>query len=210
MEEGINYEMQAFQIDEIAEAVIDNVDPPTPVDTPVTYSSFLTNKTVPKFEIGEEIYGRTSRAVANVQSIDINSRIGTFDAQFLFNDFNQLFKIQGNLTAGTFINDEEVFQVDPINNTETTARIHSSTEDLLNLTRVTGDFVTVDGGTAVITGRTSGATFESDISVESADILDLTYGDLDPNEGSIIYIQNDVPITREENQSEEIRVILEF
>jgi hypothetical protein len=210
MEAGVNYSLQAFQIKELATGIIDNVDPPKPGNTPITYGSFLTNKTIPKFEIGEEIYGRTSRAVANVQSIDINSRIGTFDAQFLFNDFNQLFKIQGNVTAGTFLNDEEVYQIDPINNTETTGRIHSFTDDVLNLTRVTGDFVTVDSGTAVITGRTSGATFEGNISVENADILDLTYGDLDPNEGSIIYIQNDVPISREENQSEEIRVILEF
>ena len=42
------------------------------------------------------------------------------------------------------------------------------------------------------------------------DLLDVTYGDLDPNEGSIIYIQNDIPVSREQNQSEEIRVILEF
>jgi len=40
--------------------------------------------------------------------------------------------------------------------------------------------------------------------------LDIVYGDLDPNSGSVIYIQNDIPVDREENQTEEIRVILEF
>ena len=35
-------------------------------------------------------------------------------------------------------------------------------------------------------------------------------GDFDATTGDIIYLQNDIPVTRENNQSEVIRVILEF
>ena len=77
------------------------------------------------------------------------------------------------------------------------------TSDQLNLTRVEGDFQTAGNE---ITGDSSGSVFEK----VPGDLLDVTYGDLDPNEGSIIYIQNDIPVSREQNQSEEIRVILEF
>ena len=35
-------------------------------------------------------------------------------------------------------------------------------------------------------------------------------GELDSTSGTIIYLQNDIPVSREENQSEEVRIILEF
>jgi hypothetical protein len=35
-------------------------------------------------------------------------------------------------------------------------------------------------------------------------------GDLDPTTGSIIYLQNDVPIERDPTSTEQVRVILEF
>lgn len=211
VEPGGDYSILAYQTRELGTCTITNIAAPKPAGTPTDYSSFFAEKVVPKFKIGELMYGKTSRATGNVQSIDINSRIGTFSAQFKFEDFNQLFKIQGNVTAGVFENDEEVFQTDAITGEETTGYVHSWNSDQLNLTRISGDFVTAAPGQgAVITGRSSGATFQSSVSGPLADVLDLSYGDLDPNEGSIIYIQNDVPISRQQDQTEEIRVILEF
>jgi hypothetical protein len=211
IEPGGDYSISVFQTKELATCVVDNNAPPKPAGTPTNYTSFLGNKVVPKFKTGELIYGLTSRATGNVQSIDINSRIGTFSAQFQFEDFNQLFKIQGNVIQGVFQNDEQVFQLNAATGEETTGYIHSWNNDQLNLTRVVGDFVTAAAGqNAIITGRSSGATFASVVSGVNADILDLSYGDLDPNEGAVIYIQNDVPISRQQDQTEEIRVILEF
>jgi hypothetical protein len=209
MDAGINYDLQVYQADIISSCVVDNIAPPEPAGTPASIQSFTANKVIPKFIIGENLYGMTSRAVSNVTAIDINNRIGTSSAEFNFADFNQMFKVQGSVTAGEFQLDEEVYQLNPITGRESTAYIHSWNQDELSLTRVSGDFIT-SGGQAVITGRSSGATFDGVVTVYNSDLLDIKYGDIDPNEGSIIYIQNDVPISRDENQTEEIRVILEF
>ena len=209
LEAGFDYDCQVNLIRELATAKVDNISPPKPGGTPPTIETFTANKVIPKFEIGELIYGETSRSTANVQGIDINSRIGTSSAGFQFLDFNQMMKIQGTVISGEFINDEEVYQSNETNSTETTGYVHSWNADELSLTRVSGKFIT-SGSQTIITGRSSGAIFEGTVSLVDADLLDITYGDLDANEGSIIYIQNDVPISRDENQSEEIRVILEF
>lgn len=197
------YNLNVYIIKELATALISNINPPKPVGTPSNVGSFLTEKTIPKFVTEELIYGKDSRTIAAIVGIDINSRIGSYNADFTFADFNQLFKIQGTVTSGSFINDERVEQVNPDTGRTTSGYIHSWDSNNLYLTRVSGDFVT---SAATITGVTSDAQFNP----TPGDTLDITYGDLDPNSGSIIYVQNDIPVTREENQSEEVRVILEF
>lgn len=200
LEAGNDYDVQVYLAKSIGTAIVDNINPPVaqPGATAITV-----NKCTPTFVIGETLYGHSSKVTAAVSGIDINNRINSDTASFNFSDFNQLLKIQGT-TTDTFYNDERVRQVSTQEDqVDATAYIHSWDENVLNLTNVVGDFET--GGNQ-ITGDTSDGIFQS----VQGDTLDITYGDLDPNSGAIIYVQNDVPVTREANQSEEIRVILEF
>lgn len=200
LEAGSNFDVQVYLAKTIASAKISNINPPL-ASTPA--AAILVNEADPNFVIGEIIYGRTSKTVATVSGIDINNRINDINATFNFSNFNQMLKIQGT-TADMFQADETVTQISTQENANpATAKLHSYTSNKLNLTRVEGDF---ESGGNEITGNSSDGVFES----VPGDTLDITYGDLDPNYGAIIYLQNDIPVTREGNQTEEIRVILEF
>ena len=112
-----------------------------------------------------------------------------------------MLRIEGTITGGDFVEDETVTQG------SSSAQLHSVTEvsgskKTLSLTNVVGKF----RADTAITGSLSGAL----CSPTAIDTLDITPGDIDPNTGSIIYLQNDIPVDRSENQSEEIRVIWEF
>jgi len=200
LEAGSDFEVQVYKAKTIASGVISNVNPPL-ASTPA--AAILVNEADPNFVINEIIYGRSSKTIATVTGIDINNRINDINATFNFSDFNQMMKIQGT-TSDMFQADEGVTQISTLENANPAkARIQSYTSNQLNLTRVEGDFQS--GGNA-ITGDSSDGVFES----VPGDTLDITYGDLDPNYGAIIYLQNDIPVTREGNQTEEVRVILEF
>ena len=142
-----------------------------------------------------------SFASATITGIDVNERIGTSTPEFNFSTFNQMVRCEGTLTGGTFTNDEQVKQVEAGTNPEvilSTAFVHSSNSTHLSLTRLSGDLLT----SKQIVGVDSGAIFSTP--------FDKYDGDIDPTSGNIIYLQNDVPITRESSQSEQIRIILEF
>lgn len=200
LDDGEDYDVQVYLAKTIATAKVSNVNPPL-ASTPA--AAILVNEAEPNFVKNEIIYGRTSKTTATVTGIDINNRINAIDAAFTFADYNQMLKIQGT-TSDLFEANEKVRQVSTQENLNpSTGRVHSFTSDQLNLTRVEGDF---ESGGNEITGDTSAGVFES----VPGDTLDITYGDLDPNYGAIIYLQNDIPVLRTGNQTEEVRVILEF
>jgi len=160
----------------------------------------LLNNAKPEWRKGKQIYGVTTKNIATITGIDINSRIDDDEADFRFADFNQMMKINGIVTVGSFQPNETITQG------SSTAKIHSvvatgGSKYTLSVTNVVGKFVTNSN----ITGLTSTAVMNP-----TTDAIDITPGDLDYNTGSIIYLQNDIPVDRDENQSEEIRVILEF
>jgi len=163
-------------------------------------SSFYANKVDPSLVPGELIYGQTSKSVANVASININSRIQANTAQYNFGSYRQVTTILGTLADPNtpFEADEEVYQT----NKDFTAKVFSANNTHLLVTNVSG---TLDTSVDII-GRNNGAVLQSTV----GNTLDKYNGDLDPTEGNIIYLQNDVPVTRNQNQTEEIRVILEF
>lgn len=198
---GSNETLLVYSAKTIATGIINNVSPPLPVDAS---SGILINKAVPNFQQGQLIYGDNSRNTANVVGIDINNRIGSGTSSFQFEDYNQLTKIQGT-TVETFYNDELVTQQSEIYaDVSAGGYIHSWNNNELSLSRVTGKLEAASNNPLI--GGTSGAIFNN----VPGDTLDITYGDLDPTEGAVIYLQNDIPVSRAENQSEEIRVILEF
>ena len=157
----------------------------------------------PYFRKDRFIYGHESRNVATIAGIDINNRTGDPTNDYLFADYNQMLRILADsYSDGPFIDDETATQ----ENSGAVGRVHSATTSggatTLSLTNVTGNFNTAD----VIHGSSSSAI----LGPTSGNALDIKTGDLDPNRGAILYVQNDIPVDRDENQSEEIRVILEF
>jgi len=158
-----------------------------------TPTSILANNVSFPIVKGQLIVGANSHAIANVVGIDINERYGNNTAEFDFSTFNQTVKIT-SVSIPSFIENEFVQQSNTFS-----ARVHTSNTTHLYLTEITG---TIDPGINLV-GNTS-----SEILTGST--YNLYSGDVDPNSGSIIYLQNDVAVTRANNQSEEILVILEF
>jgi hypothetical protein len=191
----------AYYVHMQSDAIISNKQAPVPGNTSIT-TGVLVNNCRPFFSKGSFIYGGTSKQVGTIAGIDINSRIGQADADFRFFDYNQMLKIIGDsVIDGPFTEDETVSQG------TSTGQLHSSlisesSSTTLSLTNIQGNFNTFTN----LQGSVSGAQLVG----SSSNALDIRYGDLDPNRGAILYIQNDIPVDRDENQSEEIRVILEF
>jgi hypothetical protein len=163
--------------------------------------ALLVNQCVPEFRKEHQIYGVTSRNIATVKGVDINNRIGDVEADFQFADFNQMIKITAASLSGTFTEDETITQ-----GTNATGQLHSAVTEgggtTISMTNITGAFATV----GQLEGQVSGAILDQ----TGDNALDIQYGDLDPNAGAILYLQNDIPVDRDDDQTEEIRVILEF
>jgi hypothetical protein len=144
----------------------------------------------------ELIIGNRSFAVANVQHIDINSKYPT-PTNYDFNIFTQYTRCEGTV-SGSFIEDEVVFQGSDANDPVFQARVHSANSTVVYLTNIDGKINTAQPLNAVTSGALLSPPFNK------------YDGDLDPTSGTILYLQNDIPVTRANNRSEEIRVILEF
>ena len=198
--EGANTNVTAYYVHMESDAIVSNREAPIPGNTSIT-SGILVNNCRPYFRKNRFVYGETSRNVATIAGIDINNRIGQADADFQFADYNQMLKVIGSsIIDGPFTQDETVRQG------TTTGQLHSTlasaNSSTLSLTNIQGNFTTID--------NLIGDTSEAQLIASPTNALDIRYGDLDPNRGAILYIQNDIPVDRDDNQSEEIRVILEF
>ena len=86
-------------------------------------------------------------------------------------------------------------------------------------TSATNSGFTAFSGTNLITGQTSGATLtpSSDtetVTLANSNTLTLTTGyanpELQPDSGNIIYLENRKPIQRDSDQTEDIKLIIEF
>jgi hypothetical protein len=124
-------------------------------------------------------------------------------------------------TPGTFTTDEEINQV-------TTGAVGKVVEwDATNRilhyiqTRFNDEGVDANGnrtpfsGANVITGQTSSATgTPSAVASETADSITFTSGykdtELDRHKGDVLYIENRAPITRAADQTENIKLVIEF
>lgn len=155
------------------------------------------------FKLNKTLIGKDSYSVCTPNLININDRFNTgLGENFDFQTYNQMTRVEGSITGGPFVADEKVFQIDLEGNEVSSAFVHSSNaiSGSLYLTRVSGTIQTeldIEGeeSLAVITAAGGITKYE---------------GDLDPTSGTVIFLQNDIPVIRDENQSEEIRIILEF
>jgi hypothetical protein len=124
---------------------------------------------------------------------------------FNFFTFTQAVRCRGQVTGDPFFRDQIVFQgLSFPNQTTMRARVHSfkqideSSDFELLLTNVEGEINTAQSINGIENSATMVAGF------------DKYEGDLDPTSGSIIYLQNDVPVERQDDSTEQVRVILEF
>ena len=165
-------------------------------------SEVFLNKVDDNFKRNKKMIGAESYTVCSIDTINIGNRFNTAVGEsFNFTTFNQMTRCEGTITGGPFQADERVFQIDENDEEISSAFVHSSNNSTVFLTRVSGTIQTeldLKGEISLAVLQGSTATF------------DKYEGDLDPTTGTIIFLQNDIPVIRDENQSEEVRIILEF
>ena len=141
------------------------------------------------------LLGVNSVAVGYVNVVSINGVTKSFST------FNQRTVYQGSLTSGVFVQDEPVFQVGVGGVNVATANYHS-TDTLGGNTKV---YLVGERGVftsnAVIVGNTSGAIFTCTGKFP---------GDLVLDSGKVLYVENCGPVSRGNNQSEVVKVVLQF
>ena len=138
----------------------------------------------------------------------------------------QTYVVKGSSTSGTFEADEQIVQT----STGAVGKVveYDSDRSLLYYqqerfsgfgTSATNSGFTAFSGTNTITGQTSGATLtpSSDtetVTLANSNTLTLTTGyanpELQPDSGNIIYLENRKPIQRDSDQTEDIKLIIEF
>ena len=145
------------------------------------------------FTSGKKIIGLDSYAVANVANVQINNE----DVSSGINTFRQMTYYTGTKT-GTFTADETIYQTTANNRS---AKFHSSNNisgtDYLYVTNQFGIF---DAG-ATLVGETSNAVFT---------ITNKYNGDVHPQSGEIVYLQNGSAISRSNTQTEKIKIVIEY
>jgi hypothetical protein len=140
---------------------------------------FVTNKTVT---------GATSGATANAISFVINGIVKDF------NTFDNRHKYTYTSGTGTFVEDEQVYQVDVAT---ANAYYHSNDANYYYLTDLRG---VLNTGNTII-GQNSNAT---------ANLSSRLPPDIVQGSGEVLYIENVDPIDRSSSQSESIKLILKF
>ena len=140
------------------------------------------------FVTGQIVTGSSSGATANVSSYQINGQTKTF------NTFDNRYRYTYSSGAGTFNQDETVFQLEA---SIANGVFHSNDANYYYLTNLRGIINT--GNTLV--GVNSGA---------SVNLLTRLPSDIVEGSGEVLYIENTDPILRDVNQSETVKLILKF
>jgi hypothetical protein len=166
----------------------------------------LTNVNVKEFNDSDYILGGTSFAYSKLDStvndyLLINNRAGDS-----FSGFNQLTKLYGDFTSQTVFELDETVTQTPVTENSPTGKVYNFqnnlevNKDVIYLSNTSSDFLTVsEGGTGEIVGNT--ASFVSQYKYN---------GDLIPDSGEILYLENVNPINRSTTRSETIKLILRF
>jgi hypothetical protein len=156
-------------------------------------------------EISSYLLGEVSSCTARVSNTQPYITVNGRDADE-FGAFNQLTTFVGAFaSAAEFIEDEVVIQDTDDLDTSPTARVHSfrdnpgSANDYLYVTNVSNVFDL--NSVAVVRGLTSNAYFNARYKYN---------GEIVPDSGEILYLENFNPITRNFKQTETVKIILEF
>jgi len=146
------------------------------------------------FQSNDVFVGNSSGGQAVVSSV-IRSAV-TKD----FNTFIQMVKLVGTYSSGTFTTDEVVYQGASYATATAIGRIHSATLDggtlTVYITNPQGEFTT---------GNIVGVTSLAIASISSSYKPEIFEGS-----GEILFVENLLPVTRQNNQSETVRINFTF
>lgn len=161
------------------------------------YGQFVTSGS----ESTMRITGESSNSSANITAVQTSDKDGSN-----FTTFDQRLRLTGfvNTSAFAFDTDEEILQ----DSTDANGTIHfintSSNVDVMAITNKKGNFLASDtesGNFYYVRGQNSGAV---------AYFTDTAGPDIVPNSGDILYVENVSPITRDDSQTERIKVMIKF
>jgi hypothetical protein len=162
------------------------------VETIAAGLMYVTNKRG-FFLTGQKVMGMSSYAVANVANVQLNNE----DISSGIATFRQMRYYTGTKT-GTFVEDETIFQTTANNRT---AVLHSSNNvggvDYIYVTDQFGEF---DEGSN-LAGSISNAVFT---------VTNKYNGDILPQSGEVIYVQNGPAVSRSNSQTEKIKIVIEY
>ena len=163
------------------------------------YGQFVTTNDA---NTSHNIKGGTSLTISTVSDFQTNERSSSS-----FTQFDQRLRLTG-LEVST---SEADFQVDEVvNQSETgaTGIVHTInnnvTANVLSLTNVKGNWGIRD------TGESDGNSFEGATSKASGHVTGKAGPDIVPHTGEVIYIENISAITRDNDQTERIKLMIEF
>lgn len=168
---------------------------------------YLANVNVSNVSSSMKFIGEESFCTTVADTVKICRGGSTPDVRVTNNytTFSQLTKLAGTIDDGTFVQDELITQDSAVAPYDTpSARLYAAVEDggtdYLYVTNVQNIWQTgaTDG---VTTGANSDAQFTVTAKYE---------GELVPGSGEVVYIENLPPIARSNNQTETIKLILEF
>lgn len=150
--------------------------------------SYVTDAT-PFFQVGDAIIGLDTYSRAVIDTIEINNReIDDFQV------INQLPVIAFNNPVSTFEEDEFLTDEDGLN----TCYFHSyANASHLYVTGVTGDMA-------------SGTILRNPTASASVEVANKYNGEMVPESGSVIYIENHEPVSRETSTAQTKKITVEF
>lgn len=152
--------------------------------------------------VGEESFCTSVVNIAAPLPVSINGRNPNN-----FNTFTQLTRFVGTIDTGSFIEDETVTQDAAVTFAIPEARVYAVVEngatDFMYLTNVQNIFQTnaSPDSDGIVTGANSQSSFTIAAKYD---------GELVPDSGDVLYLENLSPIARSNSQSESIKLILEF
>ena len=180
--------------------------------TSISSSQITLSNVAGVFTETSKVIGTTSGATGIIQTS--NSSVTAIQmndkAAGSFTTSTQLTRLVGNFTSGStpFIEDEYISQASLISYAKPRGYLHhaeitgGSDDDVLFISNEFGIYNLDPAGVRTISGNTSGATL---------DRLSNKYpGDFVVGSGEVLYYENLDPITRSDNKSEIIKIILEF
>jgi hypothetical protein len=181
--------------------------------TSISSSQITLSNVAGVFTEASRVIGTTTGATSIIQTsnstvtaIQVNDK-----AAGAFTTATQLTRLIGDFTSGStaFIEDEYISQNSLISYAKPRGYMHhieltgGSNDDHLYISNKFGIFnLDADPNRRAITGNTSGATLSN--------LLNKYPGDFVVGSGEVLYLENLDPITRSDNKSEIIKIILEF
>jgi len=180
--------------------------------TSISSSQLTLSNVAGVFSETSRVIGTTTGATSVIETSNITVTALQVNDKLAgaFTTSTQLTRLVGNFTSGStaFIEDEYIDQESLIAFAKPRGYLHhveltgGTDDDVLFISNKFGIFNLDPLGVRTITGNTSGATLDN---------LSNKYpGDFVVGSGEVLYIENLDPITRSDNKSEIIKIILEF